>query len=37
MLVNVRYNPANPDEGCVLASDNASGKEGALPFMIWPG
>ena len=32
MPVHVRYNPANPDEGCVLASDN----EGALPFMIWP-
>jgi Protein of unknown function (DUF3592) len=37
MPVNVRYNPANPDEGCVLATDNASGKEGALPFVVWPG
>jgi hypothetical protein len=33
MPVNVRYNPANPDEGCVLASDN----EGTLPFVVWPG
>ena len=33
MVVNVRYNPANPDEGCVLATDNV----GALPFVIWPG
>jgi hypothetical protein len=33
MPVNVRYNPANPDEGCVLATDN----EGTLPFVIWPG
>ena len=29
----VRYNPANPDEGCVLAEDNA----GTLPFTVWPG
>ena len=33
MPVTVRYNPSNPDEGCVLASDNV----GALPFVIWPG
>lgn len=33
MVVNVRYNPANPDEGCVLAGDN----EGGLPFVVWPG
>ena len=33
MPVNVRYDPSNPDEGCVLASDN----ERALPFVIWPG
>ena len=33
MPVNVRYNPANPDEGCVLATDNV----GTLPFVIWPG
>ena len=32
MPLTVRYNPANPDEGCVLASDN----ERALPFVIWP-
>ena len=33
MPLNVRYNPANPDEGCVLAGDN----EGTLPFTVWPG
>jgi hypothetical protein len=33
MVVNVRYDPANPDEGCVLAGDNV----GALPFVVWPG
>ena len=33
MPVNVRYNPANPDEGCVLATDNV----GTLPFVVWPG
>ena len=33
MPVNVRYNPANPDEGCVLAADNV----GTLPFVVWPG
>lgn len=33
MPVNVRYNPVNPDEGCVLATDNV----GTLPFVIWPG
>lgn len=31
--VEVRYNPANPDEGCVLAVDNV----GTLPFVVWPG
>ncbi len=30
--VTVRYNPENPDEGCVLASDNAQ-----LAFGIWEG
>jgi hypothetical protein len=33
MPVAVRYNPVNPDEGCVLATDNV----GTLPFTIWPG
>lgn len=33
MPVSVRYNPANPDQTCVLATDN----EGALPFTVWPG
>jgi hypothetical protein len=33
MAVEVRYNPANPDETCVLAEDNSS----ALPFAVWPG
>jgi hypothetical protein len=33
MPVNVRYDPGNPDVGCVLATDN----EGALPFVVWPG
>jgi hypothetical protein len=33
MPVTVRYDPANPDEGCVLAGDNM----GALPFVVWPG
>ncbi len=33
MPIVVRYNPANPDEGCVLAEDNA----GTLPFTVWPG
>ena len=33
MPVSVRYNPANPDETCVLQSDN----DGALPFAVWPG
>ena len=33
MPVTVRYNPANPDEGCVLGGDNV----GALPFVVWPG
>ena len=33
MPVAVRYNPANPDEGCVLATDNV----GTLPFVVWPG
>ena len=31
MAVEVRYNPADPDEGCVLAEDNA----GKLPFVVW--
>lgn len=30
-LVWVRYNPANPDETCTLATDN----EGSLPITIW--
>ena len=33
MPVTVRHDPANPDEGCVLAGDNM----GALPFVVWPG
>jgi hypothetical protein len=33
MPINVRYNPANPDEGLVLATDN----DGTLPFTVWPG
>jgi hypothetical protein len=33
MAIIVRYNPQNPDEGCVLQTDN----EGSLPFTIWPG
>jgi hypothetical protein len=33
MPIVVRYNPANPDEGCVLAEDNV----GTLPFTVWPG
>jgi hypothetical protein len=33
MPLTVRYDPANPDEGCVLAGDNM----GALPFVVWPG
>lgn len=33
MPLVVRYNPQNPDEGCVLQSDN----EGTLPFTVWPG
>ena len=32
-LVTVRYNAANPDEGCVLATDN----EGALVVGVWEG
>ena len=32
-LVTVRYNPANPDEGCVLAADN----EGAMVVGVWEG
>jgi len=32
-LVTVRYNPENPDEGCVLATDN----EGALVVGVWEG
>jgi hypothetical protein len=31
--VAARYNPADPDQTCVFATDN----EGALPFTIWPG
>ena len=31
-LVQVRYNPANPDETHTLATDN----EGSLPITIWP-
>jgi hypothetical protein len=31
-LVTVRYNPANPDEGCVLAADNVK-----LAFGVWVG
>jgi hypothetical protein len=31
--VNVRYNPANPDQGVVLAEDNA----GTLPFEVVSG
>ena len=33
MAVEVRYNPADPDETCVLEGDNA----GKLPFVVWPG
>jgi hypothetical protein len=33
MQIVVRYNPQNPDEGCVLQTDN----EGTLPFTVWPG
>ena len=32
MPVEVRYNPANPDEACVLPGDN----DGKLPFTVWP-
>ena len=32
-IVNVRYNPANPDQVAVLAHDNAT----TLPFDILPG
>ena len=32
MAVEVRYNPANPDETCVLDAENA----GRLPFVVWP-
>ena len=32
-VVTVRYNPANPDEVCVLAGDN----EGALVVGVWEG
>jgi len=32
-LVTVRYNPANPDEVCVLAGDNV----GALVVGVWEG
>ena len=31
--VTVRYNPANPDEVCVLAADNM----GVLPVGVWEG
>ena len=31
--ITVRYNPANPDEACVLAGDNA----GALVVGVWEG
>jgi hypothetical protein len=33
MPINVHYNPANPDETCVLPADN----HGSLPFAVWPG
>lgn len=33
MPVEVRYNPENPDETCVLDGENA----GKLPFAVWPG
>lgn len=33
MPIVVRYNPANPDEACVLAEDNLR----TLPFTVWPG
>ena len=33
MPIIVRYNLQNPDEGCVLQTDN----EGTLPFTVWPG
>lgn len=33
MAVEVRYNPANPDETCVLEGENV----GKLPFVVWPG
>ena len=32
--VNVRYNPANPDETAVLAGDNSGG---TLPFPVISG
>jgi len=32
-VVTVRYNPANPDEVCVLAGDNV----GALVVGVWEG
>ena len=32
-VIMVRYNPRNPDEGCVLAGDNA----GALVVGVWEG
>jgi len=32
-VITVRYNPANPDEVCVLAADNA----GALVVEVWEG
>jgi hypothetical protein len=31
--ITVRYNPANPDQACVLAGDN----EGVLPVGVWEG
>jgi hypothetical protein len=31
--ITVRYNPANPDEVCVLAGDNV----GTLPMGLWEG
>ncbi len=31
MLINVRYNPSNPDETHTLAADNTD----TLPFVVW--
>ena len=33
VAITIRYNPENPDEACVLATDN----EGVLPVAVWEG